>query len=57
MKLGLIAGGGELPLAIARRCEAEGRDLHIIRLAGFADPHLERWQLGSLRRGSTRTPT
>lgn len=43
MKLGLIAGGGDLPLAIARRCEAEGRVLFVIRLAGFADPHLERW--------------
>lgn len=43
MKLGLIAGGGDLPLAIARRCEAEGRALFVIRLAGFADVHLERW--------------
>ena len=42
-KLGLIAGGGELPLAIARRCEAEGRPLYIVRLDGFADVHLERW--------------
>ena len=42
-KLGLIAGGGELPLAIARRCEAEGRPLYIVRLDGFADSHLERW--------------
>lgn len=42
-KLGLIAGGGDLPLAIARRCEAEGRPFYVIRLAGFADVHLERW--------------
>jgi len=42
-KLGLIAGGGELPHAIARRCEAEGRPLYIVRLDGFADVHLERW--------------
>ena len=42
-KLGLIAGGGELPHAIARRCEAEGRPLYIVRLDGFADGHLERW--------------
>lgn len=41
--LGLIAGGGDLPLAIARRCEAEGRPLFVIRLAGFADAHLHRW--------------
>jgi len=42
-KLGLIAGGGDLPQKIAARCEAEGRDLYVIRLAGFADPHMVRW--------------
>lgn len=42
-KLGLIAGGGALPLAIAARCEAEGRAFFVIRLAGFADPHLIRY--------------
>ncbi|MBB5745766.1 UDP-2,3-diacylglucosamine diphosphatase [Brevundimonas variabilis] len=42
-RLGLIAGGGELPQAIARRCEAEGRGLYVIRLAGFSDTQLERW--------------
>jgi len=42
-KLGLIAGGGALPLAIAARCEAESRDLFVIRLTGFADPHLVRY--------------
>lgn len=42
-KLGLIAGGGELPHAIARRCEVEGRAVFVVRLAGFADAHLERW--------------
>ena len=42
-KLGLIAGGGALPLAVAARCEAEGRDQHVIRLAGFADLHLARY--------------
>ena len=41
--LGLIAGGGDLPLAIARRCEAEGRPVFVIRLASFADAHLNRW--------------
>jgi len=40
-KLALIAGGGDLPLAVAARCEAEGRPLFVIRLAGFADPALE----------------
>jgi DUF1009 family protein len=42
-KLGLIAGGGALPLAIAARCEAEDRPLFVIRLTGFADPHLVRY--------------
>lgn len=42
-RLGLIAGGGQLPLSIAARCEAEGRPLFVVRLAGFADPHLVRY--------------
>ncbi|MFN3668548.1 MAG: UDP-2,3-diacylglucosamine diphosphatase [Brevundimonas sp.] len=42
-KLGLIAGGGALPLAVAARCEAEGRPVFLVRLAGFADPHLARY--------------
>jgi DUF1009 family protein len=45
-KLGLIAGGGDLPQTVALRCEAEGRPLYIIRLEGFADPHLVRWPGG-----------
>lgn len=39
-KLGLIAGGGDLPLAVARECEAAGRPYFVIRLKGFADPAL-----------------
>ena len=40
--LGLIAGGGALPLALARRCAAAGRPLVVIRLRGFADaPELD----------------
>lgn len=42
-KLGLIAGGGDLPQAVAQRCEQEGRGVYIVRLDGFADPHLTRW--------------
>lgn len=42
-KLGLIAGGGDLPLAVAARCDVEERALFVIRLDGFADPHLSRW--------------
>ena len=42
-RLGLIAGGGALPMAVAARCEAEGRPVFVVRLAGFADPHLARY--------------
>jgi len=42
-KLGLIAGGGGLPAAVAARCDAEDRPVFIVRLEGFADPHLTRW--------------
>ena len=42
-KLGLIAGGGALPLSVAARCAAEGRPLFVVRLAGFADLHLSRY--------------
>jgi DUF1009 family protein len=42
-KLALIAGGGALPVSVAGRCEVEGRPVFVIRLAGFADPHLARY--------------
>jgi len=42
-RLGLIAGGGALPLAIAARCEAEERPVFVVRLTSFADPHLIRY--------------
>ena len=35
-KLGLIAGGGRLPVEIAQHCERSGRPLFVIRLKGFA---------------------
>jgi DUF1009 family protein len=35
-KLGLIAGGGTLPVEIAEHCEQAGRPLFVIRLKGFA---------------------
>ena len=40
-RLGLIAGGGGLPGAIATDCRARGREVFIIRLKGLADPSLE----------------
>lgn len=39
-KLGLIAGGGALPVEIARHCERSGRSLFVIRLKGFAGAEL-----------------
>ena len=39
-KLGLIAGGGSLPVEIAEHCERAGRPFFIARLKGFADPEL-----------------
>lgn len=40
-KLGLIAGGGTLPVEIAQHCERSGRPLFVIRLKGFAGGGLE----------------
>ena len=40
-KLGLIAGGGGLPLEIVRACEIADRPVFVIRLKGMADPALE----------------
>ncbi len=40
-KLGLIAGGGGLPLALARHCVAARRPFYVLRLAGFASTQLE----------------
>jgi len=39
-KLGLIAGGGGLPVAIAEACRAAGRPYFVIRLKGMADAAL-----------------
>jgi DUF1009 family protein len=39
-RLGLIAGGGGLPLEIAEHCRRAGRPVFVVRLKGFADPAL-----------------
>jgi DUF1009 family protein len=39
-KLGLIAGGGGLPVEIAEHCQRAGRPLFVIRLKGFAGDQL-----------------
>lgn len=36
LKLGLIAGGGGLPVEIAEHCQRSGRPLFVVRLKGFA---------------------
>jgi DUF1009 family protein len=41
--LGLIAGGGDLPAALAHQCVAAGRPLFVVRLRGFAEPSLARF--------------
>ena len=40
-RLGLIAGGGGLPLALAEHCRDAGRPYFVIRLRGFAEPALD----------------
>ncbi|TGY87417.1 DUF1009 domain-containing protein [Marinicauda algicola] len=37
-RLGLIAGGGDLPRTLARASRGEGRLGHVVALEGFADP-------------------
>lgn len=37
-KLGLIAGGGPLPLQVASACRASGRGVFVVRIKGMADP-------------------
>ena len=43
-KLGLIAGGGALPVELAAHCEAAGRPFAVMRLRSFADPVLSRYR-------------
>ena len=40
-KLGLIAGGGDLPLRIVEACRAQVRPVFVIRLKGYADEALQ----------------
>lgn len=40
LKLGVVAGGGGLPLEIAEHCEQSGRPVFVIRLKGLADAAL-----------------
>src|SRR5262245_41889336 len=40
-KLGIVAGGGELPIALAEHCAATGRDFYVARISPYADPPLD----------------
>jgi DUF1009 family protein len=37
-RLGIIAGGGELPRRLVERCRAAGREIFVLALAGAAEP-------------------
>ncbi len=47
-KLGLIAGGGGLPIALARRCRDAGRPLFVVRLKGFAAAGFEDFETADI---------
>ncbi len=40
-KLGLVAGGGALPVHLALHCRANGRAVFVVRLAGARQPELD----------------
>lgn len=42
-KLGLIAGGGALPVELAQHCERAGRPFFIVRLKGFSGPEIAQY--------------
>ncbi|MGU3494057.1 LpxI family protein [Xanthobacteraceae bacterium A53D] len=51
--VGIVAGGGAFPAAVAEAVRAQGREVHLGLMKGFADPALERYphfwfRLGSL---------
>ena len=50
-KIGLIAGGGALPLALAEQCRTAGRPFYVIRLKGFADTSLAAYDGGQVGLG------
>jgi DUF1009 family protein len=45
-KLGIVAGGGALPLHIARACAESGREFAMIRLRGLANAEAAQWPGG-----------
>lgn len=49
--LGIIAGGGTLPLSVAQAADAVGRPLHILGFAALADPRIEQFSHSWIRWG------
>jgi DUF1009 family protein len=43
-KLGLIAGGGGLPVSLANHCQTADRPFFVLRLKGFAAPEMARFE-------------
>src|SRR5262245_22350144 len=43
MRIGILAGGGRLPLMIAESATARGANVHIVAIRGEADPEIERF--------------
>ncbi|MFS8038026.1 LpxI family protein [Xanthobacter sp. AM11] len=55
--LGIVAGGGAFPAAVAEAATAEGRDVVLFLIQGFADPALERYPHRWFRLGSLGSVT
>jgi DUF1009 family protein len=52
--LGIIAGGGQLPLAVAESVSASGREVFVLGLRGCAEPALDRHTHDWVALGETR---
>ena len=50
--VGIVAGGGAFPAAVAEAVIAQGRDVLLLLIRGFADPALERYPHQWFRLGS-----
>ena len=53
-KLGILAGGGDLPRQIILACEESGRPYYVVALSGHAAPELARHG-GAARLGAVGT--
>jgi len=55
--LGLVAGSGAFPAAVAEAVQAQGREVVLFLIRGFADPALERYEHQWFRLGSLGSVT